>query len=199
MAAKTQPIYTVGHSNHTLADFVALIRQPGIEVLVDVRSVPRSAYSPHFDAASLKDAVEAAGVRYLPMGKELGGRPDSLEFYDEKGRVRYDRLAETRVFQTRLDRIEKGRQRYRLALMCSEDDPSGCHRRLLIARVLADRGVPVAHLFGSGAIRTEAELAAADRERAGGQLALFDVREVTEWRSIRSVLPVDRRPTSSEP
>ena len=195
------PIFSIGHSNHPLDAFLDLLRSHGIEVLVDVRSAPYSRYVPHFNPANLKTALKEARFQYLYMGKELGGRPEGAEFYDAEGHVRYDRLAESPLFLAGLDRLITGAERYRVAMMCSEENPTDCHRRLLITRVLAGRGIPVQHIRGDGRIESEAALAAAERsaEEAAGQLSLFDEREIKAWKSIRSVSPKKAPPGSSTP
>jgi uncharacterized protein (DUF488 family) len=83
-------------------------------------------------------------------------------------------------------------------MMCSEEDPSGCHRRLLVARVLASRGAQVLHIRADGRLQTEAEVATEElRKKLGDQRPLFDIAEAAPWRSIRSVLPKRRQPTFS--
>ena len=67
--------FTLGHSNHDLSDWLALLRQHGIEVVVDTRSSPYSKYVPHFDKELMQRSLEETGVRYLFLGAELGGRP----------------------------------------------------------------------------------------------------------------------------
>jgi uncharacterized protein (DUF488 family) len=192
-------IFSIGHSNHAIETFLALLTTHAIEVLVDVRSAPYSRYVPHFNPANLKEHLKGAGFAYLYMGKELGGRPEGAEFYDMDGRVRYDRLAEAPFFLAGLERLLTGAARYRVAMMCSEEDPTACHRRLLITRVLRERDVPVLHIRGDGRLESEAEVAAAQRtaEEAAGQLALFPEEETTAWKSIRSVLPKKPPPSSS--
>ena len=194
-------IYSIGHSNHPLDTFIALLAAHGIEVLVDVRSAPYSRYAPHFNPATLKEHLSAAGCRYLYLGKELGGRPEGAEFYDAAGHVRYDRLAESPSFLAGLERLIAGAGRFRVAIMCSEEDPAGCHRRLLIGRVLAGRGIALIHIRGDGRLQSEAEIAAAAQvpEDVAGQPALFDVEETTAWKSIRSVSPRKPPPNSSTP
>ena len=84
-----------------------------------------------------------------------------------------------------IDRLETGIRKYRVALMCSEEDPTVCHRFLLVARVLVDRGVAPYHIRGDGRIETHAALTD-DGECA--QLLLFpDAKEESPWRSLRSV------------
>ena len=194
-------IFTIGHSNQTSDDFVALLGVHAIEVVVDVRSRPYSRYAPQFNSDQLKASLPAAGVKYLFLGKELGGRPDSLDYYDAEGYVLYDRVARAPFFLAGLARLETGMQRYRVAMMCSEEDPAGCHRHLLIARVLEGRGIAVRHIRGDGRLQTPADLAAAAAppETTAGQLTLFPVEEITVWRSLRSVLRKEPPPTSSAP
>jgi uncharacterized protein (DUF488 family) len=192
-------LHTIGHSNHPLEVFIGLLDAHGIQVLVDVRSQPYSKYTPHFESRQLKAAVTSRAIIYLYLGKELGGRPDGDEFYDGDGRVRYDLVAASPLFLAGIARLEDGIQKYRVAAMCAEEDPAGCHRRLLIGRVLAARGVHVLHIRGDGSVQPEEEFGATDAPRhAGGQLALFPDAEVREWKSIRSVLRKEPPRTSSE-
>src|SRR5271165_1234056 len=108
MAPAHQRIYTIGHSNHALEIFLGLLHQHAIEVLVDVRSQPYSRFTPHFTGSTLKSAIQAAGVRYLFLGKELGGRPDDDAFYTAQGRVRYDLVAVSAPFQAGVERLLAG-------------------------------------------------------------------------------------------
>ena len=92
------------------------------------------------------------------MGRELGGRPAGAEFYDQEGHVLYSRVAESSLFLEGLERLQEGLREFRLALLCSEENPAACHRRLLVGRVLAERGVAIDHIRGDGRLQSEAEL-----------------------------------------
>ncbi len=190
-------IYTIGHSNQTLDEFLRLLALHHLDVLVDVRSAPYSKYTTQFNSAPLKTSVTATGVKYLYLGDELGGRPKGAAFYDAEGHVRYDRVAESPLFLAGITRVERGIARYRVALLCSEEDPTGCHRRLLVGRVLAGRGTAVWHIRGDGRLQAEGEIAAAEAATAP-QATLFALEDVTPWRSIRSVLPKNGQPNSSD-
>jgi uncharacterized protein (DUF488 family) len=193
-------LYTVGHSNHPLEHFLALLKTHRIALIADVRSSPYCKYAAHFDAEPLKRALGTAGVEYLFLGKELGGRPAGAEFYDAEGYVLYERLAAAPLFQEGLARLRKELAARRVAVLCSEEDPAECHRRLLLARVLRARGVGVLHLRGDGRVQTEEELARAlDAEKSRGQLLLFEVEEKPAWKSTRSVSPRSPPPSSSAP
>ncbi|HWE63907.1 MAG TPA: DUF488 domain-containing protein [Chloroflexota bacterium] len=182
-------IYTIGHSNHALPVFLDLLCGHGIEVLVDVRSQPYSRYATHFAVPPLKAAVIEAGLKYLFLGRELGGRPEGASYYDEDGRVDYAAVARSPLFRAGIDRLKTGSAGYRVAILCSEENPTGCHRRRLVGRVLAGEGVQVLHIRGDGTLTTEEELAAVERPApAGDQLMLFDLQPEQEaWKSL---LPV---------
>ena len=188
-------VLTVGHSNHSVDHFLTLLNSHGIEVVVDARSQPYSKYATQFALEALKLALQDTGIRYLYLGRELGGRPGGNEFYDDQGHVLYDRVAATSVFQEGLSRLERGIREYRVAVLCAEENPAACHRRLLVGRFLLDRGIQVDHIRGDGRIQTEEEVAAkADPSR--DQLSLFQKPEAEAWKSIPSVLR-KRRPNRS--
>lgn len=191
--AKPLTVYTVGHSNQSLERFLALLQRHGIESLVDVRSAPYSRYVPHFNRPELEDAVERRKIRYVYLGDELGGRPPGDEFYDAQDHVLYSRVSRTPFFLRGLEHLIDEGAVYRAAIMCSEEDPTNCHRHLLIARVLETQDVRVLHIRGDGREQTEEDLKPAatlwDAEPTSAE-------EESEWKSIR---PVSRRrlPSSS--
>jgi uncharacterized protein (DUF488 family) len=191
-------LWTIGHSNHPLETFLNLLRQHAIEVLVDVRSSPYSSYCPHFNSDPLKTAVKAAGVQYLFLGDSVGGRADGDQFYDADGRVFYDKLAATAAFRGGIERLIKGLNTYRIAILCGEEDPTNCHRRLLIGRVMGERGVQLMHIRGDGRVQSEADLAADEQfEKTKGQLSLFETEDPRQWKSTQSVSPRNPPPSSS--
>ena len=149
-------VLTVGHSNHPLETFVALLRQHGVTTLADVRSAPYSRFNPHFNRKSLDAALQAHGIAYLFMGQALGGRPEDRSCY-EKGRVRYDRLARTPLYREGIEQVIERAEVERLALMCAEKEPLDCHRTLLVGRSLAERNVAVAHILADGALEPHDE------------------------------------------
>ncbi|MEO8493849.1 MAG: DUF488 domain-containing protein [Planctomycetota bacterium] len=182
----TPPILTIGHSNHTEEVFLDLLSRHRIDVLADVRSHPYSRYNPHFNRESLQQAVKAAGVRYLFLGDQLGGRPEDEASYDQTGHVLYWRVAESPEFLAGIERLERGRVQYRVALMCSEEDPAVCHRYLLVSRVLTERGGSVEHVRGDGTVQKQQDV---DRSSGVGQGMLFADLERDSWKSLLSVLP----------
>jgi uncharacterized protein (DUF488 family) len=145
---------------------------------------------PHFNTKDIEAILSGSGIEYLFLGLELGGRPKGEEFYDTEGRVDYAMVERSQPFLDGIYRLEKEIQARRVALLCSEEDPARCHRRLLIGWALSKRGVTVRHIRGDGSVQVEGEA-------AGDQLPLFPEAEVSTRKSIRSVLRRRRRPSSS--
>lgn len=165
------PIWSIGHSNHDVHKFVDLVRGAGVQVIADVRSQPYSRFNPQFNQEPLRAALLDAGIDYVFFGEELGGRPPEPDFYDAAGHVRYEKVAASDRFRAGLQRLANGSREFRVAMMCSEGDPSNCHRHLLVARALATEGIPVTHVRPDGTTITETELAAQNNSQA----TLFDV------------------------
>jgi uncharacterized protein (DUF488 family) len=189
--------FTLGHSNHDFETWLALLRQHGVEVTVDTRSSPYSKYVPQFDKELIQRSLEKAGIRYLFFGEELGGRPSNPSYYDAKGRVLYSRLRDDARFQAAIARLESGMERFRVALLCGEEDPAHCHRRLLIGRVLTEHGHTMIHIRGDGRLESDEAVAAeAGKPLIDSQPALFAELDEDQWRSTASVLP-KRAPASS--
>lgn len=150
------PVYTLGHSNHPIERFLELLRQHGITAVGDVRSAPYSAWNPQFDREALKASLKARGIEYVFLGKELGARSDDPTCY-LYGKVQYDRLARTALFQEGLKRVQQGSTSFRLALMCAEKEPLECHRTILVSRQLVALGMEVIHIHADGHLEPHAE------------------------------------------
>jgi uncharacterized protein (DUF488 family) len=193
-------VFTIGHSNHTIEAFLDVLCRQQIEMVVDVRSSPYSQYALQFNQESLQYALEGKRIGYLFLGDALGGRPHQEQFYDQEGFVLYDRLAESPQFQSGIGRLLRTLGAGRVVILCGEEDPTDCHRRRLIGRVLAERDVELWHLRGDGRVQSEEEVAREEQFRkTKGQKTLFDVGEPDRWRSTRSVSPRKAQPSSSIP
>jgi len=183
-------IYTIGHSSHSIESFLNLLISQGIEVLVDVRSSTFSRFAPQYNSKSLRAFLIEKGIKYLYLGNELGGRPTDRQYYDLDGHVLYNLLAESPLFFKGISRLVEGLDKCTIALLCAEEDPSGCHRRLLVGRILRERGISVLHIRGDGSVQTEEELFEEEKSRKkdDSQLPLFVGEETKEWKSTQSVL-----------
>lgn len=169
--------FTIGHSNHGCEQFVALLREHAITAVCDVRSRPYSRYNPQFNREELKEFLGKQGIKYVFLGAELGARSEDPACF-ENGKVRYGRLAQTELFQSGLERVRKGMEEHRLALMCAEKEPLECHRTILVARQLAKFGCAVRHIHGDGRLESHAEALVRLREIVGlPEQDLFRSRE----------------------
>jgi uncharacterized protein (DUF488 family) len=110
-------VFTIGHSSHDWPTFQRLLGQAEIGVSVDVRSNPVSRL-PHFNRTALKERLNAAGIGYVFLGLELGGRPR------RDGVPDYEKMAISPIFTEGIARVEEMAARTRPALMCSEHEPS---------------------------------------------------------------------------
>ena len=151
-------VFTIGHSTHSMEKLISLLGANRIEVLVDIRSEPYSRKVPHFNKDNLEKEIKKRGLKYLFLGKELGGRPSNRQFYDQEGFVLYSKIAGSPDFKSGLERLLNGIERFRVALMCSEENPMNCHRRLLVGRVLSNAGVEVLHIRADGSIQSEEQI-----------------------------------------
>ena len=145
-------LHTIGHGRRTLDDFIALLKKHEIAAIADVRTTPVSRWAPWFNRAQLGQSLADAGITYVFLGVELGGRPDDDSLYTIDGHVRYRAMSSTPLFTSGFDRLVAGAEKYRLAVMCSESDHHDCHRNLLIGRVAADHEIAVLHINKSGEI-----------------------------------------------
>jgi len=143
-------LYTVGHSTHSIEEFVSLLKMHGITAICDVRSQPYSKFNPQFNKENLRDELKNARIAFVFLGKELGPRSDNPACY-LNGKVQYQRLAETEQFRQGLIRIKEGMKSYRIALMCAEKDPLMCHRMILVSRYLRS-DAEILHILEDGTI-----------------------------------------------
>jgi uncharacterized protein (DUF488 family) len=151
-------VFTIGHSTRPLAEFVALLRQVDITLVVDVRSIPRSRAMPQFNGDTLPTSLAAEGIGYRAIGA-LGGRrhhrkddPPSQNLYWRVAAFRnYADYAETDAFRSGLDALRELARHDRCAIMCAEAVWWRCHRRIITDYLLAS-GTQVDHIMGPGQI-----------------------------------------------
>jgi uncharacterized protein (DUF488 family) len=148
-------VWTVGHSNHDLDAFAALVQRHRVDRLLDVRSHPYSRFAPHFNREHLQAEMEARSLRYVFLGLALGGRPQRADHLDARGRALYGRMAQEPAFTDAIDQLLHGASECRLALLCSCGQPWECHRRLLVGKVLCERGAELCHILPDGRLQSE--------------------------------------------
>jgi uncharacterized protein (DUF488 family) len=137
-------IFSIGHSNHPIERFLDLLTQHDIKALADVRSMPYSRFNPQFKREALARSLQEAGIAYVFLGEELGGKRPGISHAE---------IAATDTFRRGLDRLREGAARYRVAFMCAEREPLDCHRTLLIARHLTD--LSIRHILADGELEAQ--------------------------------------------
>lgn len=143
-------MWTVGHSNRPIEEFLALLQGHGIHRLLDVRTVPRSRHNPQFNLDTLPETLAQHGISHLHL-PGLGGlrrpRPDSINTAWRNQSFRgYADYMQTAEFQQNLNRLMDLAHTERVAIMCAEAVPWRCHRSL-IADALSVRGFQVQHIM----------------------------------------------------
>lgn len=153
-------IWTVGHSNRTLDEFLDLLAGEGVEGIADVRRFPGSRRQPHFGGAALREALGERGMGYEHFPALGGRRGTPAEGSPNTGwRVASfgayaDHMA-TETFDEGLERLEASATERRTAVMCSEAVPWRCHRRL-VADALLVRGWEVLDILAPGRVAPHA-------------------------------------------
>ncbi|HLJ92503.1 MAG TPA: DUF488 domain-containing protein [Gemmataceae bacterium] len=150
-------LYSIGHSNHSLDHFMHLLDRARVTAVADVRSQPFSQWLPHFNRPELERELRLRGVGYAFAGHQLGGRPAQVNVYNGEGQVDYERVRATAEFQEGLDALCAAGEQDTVAMLCSEEDPLNCHRGLMIAPALVERGILPAHVRGDGTIESTVE------------------------------------------
>ncbi|MDH5461233.1 MAG: DUF488 domain-containing protein [Candidatus Bathyarchaeota archaeon] len=131
-------VWTIGHSNRSIKYFLDLLKQQGIEVLVDVRRFPTSKVE-HFKHEEMEQWLGDHGIEYVWMGEELGG-------YRRGG---YKAYMETEQFKQGIERLLEIVKQKKACIMCLEPNPKYCHRRYISA-YLDRKGVNVMHILKKG-------------------------------------------------
>ncbi len=163
-------LFTIGHSNHDIDDFVRLLDDNGVMVLVDVRTTPLSRYVTQFNRDNLEHVLPDRHIEYVFAGKYLGGRPADPTCYKKRKlpgegadylhEVDYPEVMKRDWFVKGVRRLLELADEQTTAVMCSEEDPAQCHRHHLIARYLLQNHpeVTVRHIRGDGSVFNAADL-----------------------------------------
>ena len=156
MAETHTQLFTIGYGTHSLESFLDALVRHGVTAVADVRSEPYSAYKPEFNREPLRNFLHSKGVAYVYLGDSLGARNMESGVVVE-GRVDFDRVARSPFFQEGLNRLRQGLEKYRVALMCAEKDPMGCHRTILICRNLRNE-YDILHILADGNLESQRQL-----------------------------------------
>ena len=152
-----RPAFTAGHSNLEFPAFLKLLEDCSIELVIDVRSQPRSGRFPQFSQPGFQTMTEEAGIGYLFLGEELGGRPDDPDAYRTDGVVDYRARRRSYAFRSGLERVLAELERRSSVLLCAEEDPVECHRFLMICPELLKAGIQPQHIRKGSRLESQEE------------------------------------------
>ena len=157
MSESEVKVLTIGHSTLPLGTFLAMLEKAGVTAVADVRSSPFSRRVPHFSRDEFRASLKEHGIKYVFLGKELGGRPRASYLYCD-GTADYEKMALEPSFLKGVDRVISGAIEHTIVLMCSEHNPLDCHRCLLVGRALAERHVSISHILTNGRVADHHEI-----------------------------------------
>jgi uncharacterized protein (DUF488 family) len=132
---------------------VQLVKAHGITAIADVRSSPSSRFSPQYNREAMVPALRQVQVRYVFLGGELGARRVEPECYTEGGKVNYCLVEQHPTFREGLERIRRGVQKFKIALLCAENDPLTCHRTILVAKQFREE-LDTWHILPDGSLES---------------------------------------------
>lgn len=144
-------IWTIGHSTHSIQDFIKILKSFEIETLVDVRRYPGSKKFPHFNKDQLITVLPGNGINYTHL-EDLGGRRKAnKDSHNTTWRLLsfrgYADYMETTEFKKSVEELEHIAENSRVAYMCSEAVWWSCHRSM-ISDYLKVKGYIVTHIMG---------------------------------------------------
>ena len=152
--ASTNRLFTLGHSNLELSDFLGTLLRHEIKVVCDVRSRP-GIFVPAIQPRAAGSTVERRENTLRILWRGLGGRPVDPQFYLANGLVDYSKRRRAPAFLEAIDQTVALSRERKTAILCAEEDPLHCHRFLLIGPALLDRGAVPLHLRRGGAAETQ--------------------------------------------
>jgi uncharacterized protein (DUF488 family) len=152
------PVFTIGHSTRTIAEFVTLLRAGQVKLVVDIRRMPRSRANPQYNIDVLPAELARYQVNHMRIA-ELGGLrkkldipPDTNGFWTNRSFHNYADYALTNEFQRGFACLLEVSARQRTAIMCAEAVWWRCHRRI-VADYLIHAGRAVYHLMGTDEVQ----------------------------------------------
>ena len=169
---RRNPVFTIGHSNRSVAELIALLAGATADLVADIRAFPRSRANPQFNGPELQEELAAAGMayRYLPAlgGRRHGRRQDSPNMLWRNDSFRaYADYAGTAEFHAGLEELCALAGERRCAIMCAEAVWWRCHRRI-VADYLLEAGFEVIHIMGPGKLTPATLTPGARRSGDGG-------------------------------
>ena len=149
-------IYTIGYSGFPdVEDFISALKQHGIQILIDVRSSPFSAYYENYNKDMLAHTLQKNGIYYANYARQFGARQEDRSFY-KNGRLDFETFSQSEQFLEGVQSVE--RSRAVIAFMCAEKHPTECHRAILVTRAFSERGHEIVHIKPGGVTLSQSDI-----------------------------------------
>lgn len=155
---KNYSYYTIGHSNHSLEEFINILKKVNIDLVIDVRSLPGSKKYPQYNKENLCKTLELNQINYRHIPKLGGFRSNNISispevngFWLNQSFHNYTDYAMSDNFKEGLDELIELGYQYQCVIMCAEVLWWRCHRRI-ITDYLLSRGNQVFHIINSNNI-----------------------------------------------
>lgn len=152
-------IYTIGYRGFDIDDFIVVLLDHQVNILIDVRSKPYCKHHPWYDKPTLEETMKKVGIDYQNYIHEFGGRQEDECLYDETGVISYEAFAASKQFQSGVEKVRRHLSKGNtITFMCAEEEPLECHRAIMVARAFHESGYPVIHLLPGHREKTHSEL-----------------------------------------
>jgi uncharacterized protein (DUF488 family) len=149
-------IYSIGHGNKKIENFIHELRAFEISFLLDIRSKPYSKWNSAFNKTELEKSLKENDITYVFLGDQLGGLPSDTSCYDSEGKVVYELIKDKDFFKEGLNRlILANEKKIKLAVMCSESNPGECHRSKLVGQELIKTGISLNHIVSQNRVKSQ--------------------------------------------
>lgn len=148
-------LYTIGYANKAITDFISILKNKGINLLIDVRSMPYSKQYPDYNENKIALVLKKENILYYNLKDEFGARRIEdevyrrIEMYDGKeiDVVDFDEVYKLDIFQQGVKKIVTANERgFRVCFMCSEKYAFDCHRGIMIAEYFYQQGFQIEHI-----------------------------------------------------
>ncbi len=141
-------LYTIGYSGFPeIADFISTLKHYGVQLLIDVRSSPFSAYFEQYNKDRLDYELKNAGINYRNYARQFGARQENRAFY-KNGRLDFETFSRSEQFLEGVSVVENSP--CVIAFMCAEKHPSECHRAIMVTRAFSLQGHEITHIKPNG-------------------------------------------------
>ena len=149
-------LYTIGYAGFPdMQVFLNALKQYEVQILIDVRSTPSSAYYTAYNRDALSAFLKENGIYYFNFAKQFGARQENTEFY-RNGRLDFETFSQSDQFQDGVHKVDASNAV--VVFMCAEKKPSECHRTILVARAFSDKGQNVTHIMPNGESMTQRDV-----------------------------------------